>query len=288
MDGLQINQQAGVISTNLDEIESFILEKVKDYEGYEVSEESLKDDKKVLASLRQLQKELNDARIATKKQWLAPFEAFETRCKKVQALVDEPINLINGQIKQFDEAKKVQKQEHIKELYQQNIGGLERFLPYETVMASNPKWLNASTKDQDILFDLNAMTLKIKNDLSAIEALNSEIKDELIDCYQRSGNDLSKAIARNSQFISDKARVEEEAKHKAEEEAKRKAEEERLKAEEQITEPEKPVEYVKPFEQMKDLVQMTKTVCIRISKDDLAQVKELLDFSDINYTVEGE
>ena len=212
MEELKIQQEYGIINTNLDAIESELKEKMAEYKDYLVTEDSIKADKKVLADLRKLEKELNDARIATKKKWLEPYEAFETRCKQVVALVSEPISLINTQIKAFDETKKIEKQAHVKELYEENIQGLSEFLPFDRVMNANPKWLNASCKDTDILFDLNAMTLKVKNDLSAIKALNSEIESEVVEVYKNNGNDLSAAIQRNSQYLSDKQKVVEQVK----------------------------------------------------------------------------
>ena len=269
MDELKITQQAGVINTNLDAIEAEIKEQMADYKDYLVTEDSIKSDKKVLADLRKLEKELNEARIATKKKWNEPFELFENRCKEVIALVHEPIDLINSQIKLFDEEKKIQKQKHIEELYAENIQGLERFLPFEKVISENPKWLNASTKDQDVLFDLNGMVLKIKNDLDAIKALNSEIEEDCINTYANSGNNLSMAIQRNSQYLSDKQKVVEQAK----------------KTEEPVTEK---VEEKSPIKQLDNLAQMVRTVKVTLSYSDWQSVKETLEFMNIKYQVEGE
>lgn len=212
MDNLKVEQQQGLITTNLDAIEAEIKEKMADYKDYLVTEDSIKADKKVLADLRKTKKELDDARKEVKKAWLEPYEQFEERCKTVIALVDEPINLINSQLKLFDEERIAKKREHIKELYDDvmNKQGLERFMPLDKIY--NPKWDNVSTNDQDILFDIDGMVLKIKNDLVAIRALNSEIEDECIETYLRFNNDLSMAIQRNSQYLADKQKIAEQEK----------------------------------------------------------------------------
>ena len=259
MDELRINQQAGVIDTNLDAIEAEIKAKMQEYEGYLVTEDSVASDKKVLAELRKLLKSLNDARIATKKQWLEPFEEFEARCKAVQALVEEPINLINEQIKLFDEEKKAAKQAHVKELFEANLQGCERFISFDKVIADNPKWLNLSSKDQDILFDLSGIVLKVKNDIEAIKALKSEIEEDCIDAYINSNNNLSVAIQRNQQYLSDKAKVAEQVK-------------------EEVVEPVKePVKEEKKAD----------TAKIIVSVKDLPQIKETLDFMGVKYEIEG-
>lgn len=260
MDELKINQQAGVIDTNLDAIEAEIKAKMEDYKDYLVTEDTIASDKKVLADLRKLLKSLNDARIATKKQWLEPFDEFESRCKAVQALVEEPINLINEQIKLFDEEKKAAKQAHVKELFEANLQGYERFFSFDKVIADNPKWLNLSSKDQDVLFDLNGIVLKVKNDIEAIKALGSEIEEDCITAYINSNNNLSVAIQRNQQYLSDKAKVVEQVKE------------------------EKPVEPVKePVKEEKKV----DTAKIIVSIGDLPQVKETLDFMGVKYEIEG-
>ena len=285
MEELKVTQQQGIISANLDEIEAEIKQQMKDYEDYVVSADSIKSDKKTLADLRKLKTSLDDSRKEVKKAWLAPYEQFEERCKSVIALVDAPINLINSQIKMFEEEKKLEKVEHIKELYAENIQDLERFLPFEKVMEANPKWTNASTKDSDITYDLSGMILKVKNDLTAIQALNSEIEQEVIDCYVNFGNDLSMAIQRNSQYLADKQKLEEKAKAEAE----RKAQEEAEKAQNVEEVVQNDVQNVEETpltgSTLDNLVQMTKTVKIIISAEDLEQVEQTLKFMDVRYRV---
>ena len=285
MEELKVVQQAGVINTNLDAIEAEIKEQMAEYKDYVVTEDSVKTDKKVLADLRKLEKDLNKARIATKKEYMKAFDEFEGRCKSVIALVSEPINLINSQIELFDEEKKLEKVKHIKELYAENIKDLEKFLPFEKVMEANPKWTNASTKDQYILFDLNGMILKVKNDLTAIHALNSEIEQECIDTYANFGNDLSMAIQRNSQYIADKAKVVEQAKAEAIEQA---TSDNTEVTENVVEEVKTATENVSPLEgtNLDAMVQKTKTAKIVVSLEDLEQVEQTLNFMGISFRVE--
>lgn len=284
MEELKVTQQQGIINANLDEIENEIKKQMEDYKDYVVSETTLKADKKVLADLRKLKASLDDSRKEVKKAWLVPYEQFEERCKSVIALVDAPINLINDQIKMFEEEKKLAKVEHIKELYVENIQDLERFLPFEKVMEANPKWLNASTKDGDITYDLSGMILKVKNDLTAIHALNSEIEQECIDTYANFGNDLSMAIQRNSQYIADKQKIEQ-----AQKEAVEQATSDNTEVTENVVEEVKTAtENVSPLEgtNLDAMVQKTKTAKIIVSLEDLEQVEQTLKFMGISFRVE--
>lgn len=254
---LKVNQQNGVINTNLDAIEAEIKEQMKEYEDYLVTEDSIKDDKKVLADLRKTKTALDNARKDVKKAWLQPYEEFEERCKSVISLVDDKINLINDQLKLFDEERVAKKFEHIKDLYDENIKGLEKFLPFEKVVEANPKWKNVTYTDQDILYDLSGMVLKVKTDLSAIKALGSEIEDECIRTYISFNNDLSMAIQRNSQYLSDKAKVVEQNK-----------------------------EVSKPMKQLDDLAKTIRMHHFIVSEADAEQVRDMLGFANITFREE--
>ena len=255
---LQVTQNPGTISTNFKEIESTLKEHLDSYKGIVVTQDTIKESKKDLSELRKLKETIEDARKSVKKEWMTPYTEFEGKCKELVALVDTPINELDSQLKAFESERAAAKKEHVKELYDENIDGLEKYLPFDTIF--NPKWTNATTKDQDILFDLSGMKLKVKTDLEVIDALNSEIKDELIEVYIHTGNHLADAIQRNNQYLEDKKRVTEQTTVK--EEVKPKAE---------------------SMGVLNDIVNLTKTVNFIISKDDAEDVENLLRLSGISY-----
>ena len=129
------------------------------------------------------------------------------------------------------------------------------------------------------------MILKIKNDLTAIHALNSEIEQECIDTYANFGNDLSMAIQRNSQYIADKQKIEQAQK---EAETKVEPKETEVESTENVVEEVKTAtENVSPLEgtNLDVMVQKTKTAKIIVSVDDLPQIREMLDFAEIKYQI---
>ena len=265
MEELQVSQKLGVISTNLDVLEKELKERMEDYKDYEVTQDSITSDKKVLADLRKLKDSMETARKNVKSEWEKPYKDFETRYKKVLELVEKPINEIDSQLKFYEEKRKASKKEHIKALYDENIDGLERFLPFDSIF--NSKWLNASTKDQDILYEISEKKLKVKTDLEAIKALGSEIYEEVEDSYIKSGNNLAAAIQRNNQWMADKARTVEQIKENTKEEVKPKAE---------------------SMGTLNDMVNLTKTVTFIVSKEDEEDVENLLNLRLISYRkVEG-
>ena len=225
MEELKVSQQLGVINTNLDSIKAELEKYLEDYKDYTVTQDSITADKKVLADLRKLRTSLEDARKQTKKEWEKPYKDFEVKYKDVLALVDEPIELINQQLKVFDEARAAEKLEHCKEIYAESISEYSEFLPFDSVF--NEKWLNATAKDKDIKFDLSEAITKVKSDLDVLQALGSEIEDELISAY------LKVAIQKNNDYNA--------AKKLAEEKVKAEQQKEVLVVEEKPVEPPKAV-----------------------------------------------
>lgn len=282
-----IVQTAGQITCNFDELKAELSEKMSVYDGIVISEDTVKLAKDDLANLRKVKKEIEDKRKEAKKIFNAPYEAFEKQVKELVALVDKPIEMIDEQVKDFANRAKAEKEQHVRELYKQEITdkGYEEYLPFASIF--NEKWLNKSTEDKEIIFDLNGKLTQVKADLDAIHALQSEFENEIIEAYKSSGNQLTVAIKRNSDLISAKQLAEKKAEEDAQAkiEAERKAREE---AEKRAEEAEKKIEEVKE-EPINPLPFDVETVRFVISgQENIDRVREFLTFSDIEFEEEVE
>lgn len=249
----------GIIESNLKDVEKQLNEKLAVYQGIIVTEDTITQSKKDVTEIRKIRASIDDARKDLKKEWMKPFEQFEAECKKLIELCDKPIDEINSQVKAFDEKRIAEKQAHLHELYEENIGDLKGFIPYEAV--AKKQWSNATYKDSDILYDISEQKTKVKSAIDVIKSLGSEIEDELFTVYRNNDNDLAAAIKRNTDYLADKARIEAASK-----------EEKRPSAESMGV--------------LNDFVQMTEMVRLVISKADLQQAINCLDFAEIKYTVE--
>ena len=96
-----------VIKFNFDELKQEITDKVAMYNNLVYTEEQVKEAKTDRASLNKFVKALSDERIKIKKQCLQPYEEFEKRINELSAIVNEPISLIDKQVKEFEEKKKL-------------------------------------------------------------------------------------------------------------------------------------------------------------------------------------
>lgn len=265
MEDFNVKQTLGTIECNFDEIREALAVQMSAYTGQTVTEDTIPDFKTQLATLRKIRTAVDDRRKTVKKNFMKPYDDFDTEVKKLLAEIDKPISEIDTQLKMFEEDRRIKKREHIQTLYSEAVGEYDKFLPLSKIY--NPKWENVSYKDSDIKYDISEMLVKVKTDLSAIKSLNSEIEDSVIETYIRFNNDLSKAIERNSQYLADKQKVVEKAKE---------------------VQKEKPVEATPAMKQLSDMVEMVQTVKFTVSKADFEQVKELLEFSNIKYQIIGD
>lgn len=266
---VKIVQTAGKIECNFDEIRSALAVQMSAYDDVVVSQDEIADAKHELATLRKIRKAVDDRRKEVKKSFNKPYEQFEEEVKKLLAEIDKPIEKIDSQIKMFQEEFASQKKSRCLEIYNEVISDYKDFLPFEKIFID--KWLNATYSETDIRYDISEKIAKVKSDLSVIDGLNSEIKDELIKTYINSDNDLSKAVTRNSQYIADKQKIEQ-----AQKEAETKVE---------TKEPEVETKEQTPIEQLDDLSKMVRTAKIIVSVDDLPQIREMLDFAEIKYQI---
>jgi hypothetical protein len=225
---VKVEQKPGEIKSNLDDLAAALTNQMQAYEGLEVTEDNIPERKNDLATLRKMSKAIDDRRKEVKKSWDAPLKEFEAKVKDVAGIIDKQIIRIDGDIKEFDRKRVAEKQEKIKALYEEEIGEYADYLPLSVIKSS--KWDNKTCGETEIRSDLQEMVLKVKSDLSAIKALNSEFEEKLLNAYKTSGNQLSVAIQKHTDYTEAKIATEKALKEaqerKEREEAERRAREE--------------------------------------------------------------
>ena len=221
---VKVKQNPGSIECNFQELKEALAVQMTAYTSLEITEDGQKEAKSDLATLRKIRKAVDDKRKDVKKGFMQPYTDFENEVKDLLSVIDEPINMIDGKLKEFEVKRVAEKKKHLMELYEANIGEYSEFLPYSAI--ENPKWTNATCSDKDVLFDISEKVTKIKSDLEAIKALHSEIEDECIRIYKASGNMLSAAIVKNSDYLAAKAAAEKKIREEVKEEVREELKEE--------------------------------------------------------------
>ena len=198
------------ITWNHEEIKKEIAEKVQHYANLVYTDEQIKDAKADRAKLRKFVDALETKRKEIKKQCLAPYEAFEKQMKEIVAVVNEPILMIDGQVKNYEDRQREEKKEDILKIF--NNCDFPDWVTLEKIF--DEKWLNASVKLPTVQAEVESKLNKITNDLDTLNNL-PEFAFEATEVYKTT-LDLNTAI-------SEGKRLSEIQKRKLEAEAERKA-----------------------------------------------------------------
>lgn len=220
-----------VIEFNFEELKAEISAKAALYKNMVYTDDNIKEAKADKAALNKFIAALEDKRKEVKKQCLQPYEAFENQMKNLVAIVNEPVMLIDSQIKDYEDKKKAEKLEQIK-------GYWESTDHPEWVMCKkifDQRWLNTSFSLKKVKEAIDERLVQIASDIKTLESLQV-YSFEAIETYKQT-LDLNRAIAEGQRLADIQRRKEEAAKVAAE--AARQAEAQ-LQAEtvtEQVTPP---------------------------------------------------
>lgn len=270
------------IQWNNEELKKEIAEKMQEYNTLVFTESTIKDAKADRAKLNKLKTAFEDERKRIKKLCMEPYEKFEKQVREVIALIDEPIGLIDRQIKEVEEQKRIQKRKDIDELFK--TIGFQCFVTLDNIF--DDKWLNSSVTLSKIEESMKSTMYRIGNEITTIHSL-PEFSFETMETYKKT-LDMAQAI-REGQRLSEiqkrKVAYEEEQKKKAAEEAARA--EEKRKSEAQVQQSVQPsvqprsLPLPNPIELPEPLVQMD--FRIWCTKEQLLSLRQFLVKNEIKF-----
>lgn len=226
-----ITQQAATIECNFQEVEQAINARLAEYEGAVFTEDSKVMAKKEVASLRAEKKNLMDNLREAKRTYMAPWDAFEPRAKALISLYDKPIELIDGQVKAFEEKRIAEKRELIRQVYGELAGDVSDIIPLKKIYS--PKWENAGTREKAIREEIGNAAANARQAVETIRGMHSEAEEEALRIYRDTLN-LSDAVAHINSYERQKQEIlarEAERRHREELERIRREERERVEAE---------------------------------------------------------
>lgn len=188
---------------NADEIAKEVEAKVGYYKNLVYTEDQVVEAKKDRATLRKFVTALKDKDREIKDLCMKPYEEFHNQMLKIIAKVEEPAELIDKQVKEFEEGQKRQKLAAINDLFEKK--GFQPWVSLEKIM--NPKWLNKSCSMKQIDADMTTIQHKIGEDILLINGQKEGMQAALSE-YKRS-MDVSASIAAAQRYMEAK-RAEEE------------------------------------------------------------------------------
>ena len=268
-----ITQQAATIECNFQEVEQAINARLAEYEGAVFTEDSRVMAKKEVASLRAEKKNLMDNLREAKRTYMAPWDAFEPRAKALISLYDKPIELIDGQVKAFEEKRIAEKRELIRQVYRELAGDVTDLIPLKKIYS--PKWENAGTREKAIREEIGNVVANARQALETIRGMHSEAEEEALQIYRDTLN-LSDAVAHINSYERQKQEIlarEAERRHQEELERIRREERERLEAQQRAQE-EKEAALRQAEEEKAEAIrqaEMEKAVAVEQAREEAAQ-----------------
>lgn len=215
------------IDWNMDEIRSAVRNITDEYKGMVYTEDTMKLAKEDRATLNKFKKVINDRCKEVKKKCMEPYEQFKKEVDSILELIEEPIGLIDGQIKEYEEAQKKEKQDKLRTIYDDNIGDLANILSFEKVFDS--RYLNVTFSFAKAAAEIKEKIQRFRMDMETIDGLDDKYKVLAKDVYIKT-MDLSKALAEERRLRALDEKLEADRRAKEEAEAKRLAEEEAKRA----------------------------------------------------------
>lgn len=190
------------INFNFEELKLEIEEKAKLYANIIYTDESIKEAKADKAKLNKFVKVLEDKRKEVKKQCLEPYGAFEKQIKELVRIMNEPIEIIDSQVKEFEERQKNAKLLVIEEYWERTVH--PDWLTLDAVF--DEKWLNASVKMKKIQADIDERVFRVNTDLITLGKLEA-FSFEAIETYKQT-LDLGHSIEEGQRLADIQARKE--------------------------------------------------------------------------------
>lgn len=259
------------VKWNYEELKGQLVAALESYKGRIYTESTISEAKKDRANLNKLAAAIDTRRKEMKARYLAPYEEFEAQAVELTGLVKQQAAEIDAQVKAFDEARRAEKQEHIRTMYAAVMGDLAALVPYERL--HNPRWLNVTFSISSIEEEIVEKAEDIRAALASIDGLGladdmaAQVKHVYLERL-----DLAAALA-------EKDRIERERQALATYETAKKAEPE--KPAEQQTEAQPP----EPAEKSTTAVPAMYTVDFRVwaTAEQLAALKTFLVDNGVKY-----
>lgn len=203
---LQVTTQSlEPIKANLEDIRQYVHNITVRYHNVQYSDEDMKTAKADRADLRHLKEDIESKRREVKKAWNAPYTAFENEIKAITALIDEPVALIDGQIKDYEARKKEERKDGLRAFFNK-WNKLGTLINFDDVLQE--EWLKLSVKESKVHGELLGKLEQIGKDIAALEAsIEPEYRTECLAAYCKTFN-LADAMARQMYLKTEKAKQE--------------------------------------------------------------------------------
>jgi uncharacterized phage infection (PIP) family protein YhgE len=267
----------GEIQNNLDSFIEEVKKEVAPYQGLVFGLDETKEAKKTLANIRKYRTDIEDRRKRVKKEWLVPYQEFESKVKEAVSFIDDVIGPINEQISEAEERRKQDKRQALDEMIAEVISKQDERtadILDRCKWIYNEKWENASVSISQASKQLSDVIENTKSALSIIDD-GSKYAGQAIGKFEETGNITEVIKYKKDLEERDKRYAEMEAR-KAEQEAEQAQQPEEVPQEEAKQPAPEPVPEPQPEDKPEEPV-VTVTFSATGTKDQLQLLRQYCD-----------
>lgn len=213
------------IEWNFEELKAEVTAASEEYAISVYTDDNIRNAKADRAKLNKFIEAMEAKRKEIKKKVLDPYSQFESEEKQLVAIVQKAINNIDSQVKDYERRMREDKTAKVREFYEDNIGDLAPYLPFERVF--RPEYANSSTTMKSIKEEVLTQIQKVAEGLAILNEVESKFAGDMKEEFLRS-YDIGAALALENRLKADEQRraeyMAEQERRKAEREAALKAE----------------------------------------------------------------
>jgi len=243
---LSVTIKDGRIISNIAEEKQLLSKLMEGYKTLPVNDKNKVDRKKDIATLRKIAKAFTERRQQVKAEYLNPYFDFDVEVNDLLKLIEEPITIINNQVKELEEIQWKQKCVDITAIFTELVGELADRITLEQIFVS--QWDNQAYTLKKVREEMEAKIKDINLNATMLLLTDSDKSNVAVEQYYSDLNFPSAMgiITRYEQQKKDILRQKEEADARKaeadrtneenrirENERKRIADEERIRKEEQ-------------------------------------------------------
>lgn len=177
---VRIEQKLGILNWNFEELNRQLDVQLEKYRGLTFTDDQMPEAKKTRAALNKVAKEINDRKIAVKKEFCQPYTEFEEQAKQLIRKINDVSGEIDAQVKDYEEQRRADKRKRIEAWWAENG---KHTVELEKIWKDS--WLNTTCSDEKWKQELEAEKVRISNDIYSLSLMADKERPEKLDFLLR-------------------------------------------------------------------------------------------------------
>lgn len=187
--------RALVIEANFEELQRELTAGVEVYKNMVVTEDGISAAKKDLANIRRVGKQIDEVRLAVKREYAKPYQDFESKCKELKSVISGAEANLDGQIKGFETRRREEKLAALEAFFNEKLTPeAEGFISFDKTAGMFPKWVNAGYDMETAKADIARTLATVQGGVASLRGYPAEFRSALLQKF-RETLDLGQTMA---------------------------------------------------------------------------------------------